>query len=61
VAGKDRNFWKYVAPRFKYIIQIQIDLGKLREVIEYKTVLMKYLLQFLKILFQLIKICPQRQ
>jgi hypothetical protein len=34
VAGKDRNFWKNVAPRFTYILQITIDLGKMREVIE---------------------------
>jgi hypothetical protein len=58
VAGKDRNFWKNVAPRFTYILQITIDIGKLREVIEEKSMLMNQILQFLKIVFQLIRICP---
>jgi hypothetical protein len=33
-------------------------LGKMREVIEYPPIIMKNLLQFLKIVFQLIIICP---
>jgi hypothetical protein len=61
VAGKDRNFWKYVAQILTYISQIKTDFGKLREVFEEELVLVKNLSHFPKIPFHIIRICLQRK
>jgi hypothetical protein len=61
VAGKDRNFWKYVAQRLTYISQIKTYFGKMREVFEEELILVKNLSHFPKIPFHMIIICLQRK
>jgi hypothetical protein len=51
VAGKDKNFWKYVAQILTYISQIKTDVYKLEEAFVYWFVVRKNLSQFFEIHF----------
>jgi hypothetical protein len=57
VAGKDRNFWKYVAQILTYISQIKTVVYKMEEAFVYWFVVRKNLSQLFDIRFHFPGIC----
>jgi hypothetical protein len=56
VAGKDKNFWKFVAQIFTHISLTKIDVYKMEEYFLYWFVVRKNLSQFFDICFHLSRI-----